>query len=176
MAAVADRVARALTPVVAAEGFDLEAVEVQPAGRRRLIRVLVDREGGVTLDNIASLTSILSVELDATDAMGEQPYVLEVSSPGVGRSLTLPRHWRRNITRLVRLKTTDGHEIVGRIVASDDEAVTLEPAGGRPGDQPEGLTETKTLAFAQISEAHVEVEFRRSAAPGDDASAGEGER
>jgi ribosome maturation factor RimP len=176
MAAVADRVARALTPVVAAEGFDLEAVEVQPAGRRRLIRVLVDREGGVTLDHIAALTSILSVELDATDAMGEQPYVLEVSSPGVGRSLSLPRHWRRNSTRLVRLKTTDGDEIVGRIMASDDETVTLEPAGGRPGDQPQGLTETKTFSFAQISEAHVQVEFRRSAAPGEDPSAAEGER
>ena len=108
MSAVAERVERALTPVVAAEGFDLEAVEVQPAGRRRLVRVLVDRDGGVTLDHIASLTSILSVALDDTNAMGEQPYVLEVSSPGVGRPLTLPRHWRRNATRLVRVTTTDG--------------------------------------------------------------------
>ena len=170
MSAVADRVERALTPVVAAEGFDLEAVEVQPAGRRRLIRVLVDRDGGVTLDDIASLTSILSLELDETNAMGEQPYVLEVSSPGVGRPLTLPRHWRRNTTRLVRVTTTEGNAIVGRIVASDDAAVTLEPAGGRPGDRPEGITVAKTLTFAEISEAHVEVEFRRSAAPSDDTS------
>ncbi|MCZ3390200.1 MAG: ribosome maturation factor RimP [Actinomycetia bacterium] len=174
MSAVADRVERALAPVVAAEGFDLEAVEVQPAGRRRLIRVLVDRDGGVTLDDIASLTLILSVELDETNAMGEQPYVLEVSSPGVGRPLTLPRHWRRNATRLVRVTTTEGDEIVGRIVVSDEVVVTLEPAGGRPGDQSDGLTETKALTFAEISEAHVEVEFRRSAAPSDDTSA-EGE-
>ncbi len=171
MSAVADRVEHALTPVVAAEGFDLEAVDVQPAGRRRLIRVLVDRDGGVTLDDIASLTSILSATLDETNAMGEQPYVLEVSSPGVGRPLTLPRHWRRNITRLVRVMTTAGDPIVGRIVISDEAGVTLEPAGGRPGDQPEGLTETKTLTFDEISEAHVEVEFRRPAALTDDASA-----
>ena len=180
MSAVADRVERALTPVVAAEGFDLEAVEVQPAGRRRLIRVLVDRDGGVTLDHIASLTSILSLELDETNAMGEQPYVLEVSSPGVGRPLTHPRHWRRNATRLVQITTAEGDAIAGRIAASDDATVTLEPAGGRPGDRPEGLTESKTLTFAEISEAHVEVEFRRSAAPSEDASgeddSGEGER
>lgn len=165
MSAVADRVERALTPVVAAEGFDLEAVEVQPAGRRRLIRVLVDRDGGVTLDHIASLTSILSVELDDTNAMGEQPYVLEVSSPGVGRPLTLPRHWRRNVTRLVQVTTTAGDDVVGRIGASDDDGFTLEPVGGRPGDRPDGLTEAKTFTYSQVTEAHVEVEFRRSADP-----------
>jgi ribosome maturation factor RimP len=174
MSAVADRVERALTPVVAAAGFDLEAVEVQPAGRRRLIRVLVDRDDGVTLDDIATLTSILSLELDETNAMGEQPYVLEVSSPGVGRPLTLPRHWRRNVTRLVRITTTEGDDIVGRIVSSDDATVMLEPPGGRPGDRPGGLTESRTLSFAEITDAHVEVEFRRSAAPSDGASA-EGE-
>ena len=165
MSAVADRVERALTPVVAAEGFDLEAVEVQPAGRRRLIRVLVDRDGGVTLDHIASLTSVLSDELDETNAMGEQPYVLEVSSPGVGRPLTLPRHWRRNATRLVRVTTSEGVDIVGRIGASDEVGVTLEPAGGRSSDQTDRLTEPQTLAYSEIGEAHVEVEFRRAAAP-----------
>jgi ribosome maturation factor RimP len=171
MSAVTDRVERALTPVVAAQGFDLEAVEVQPAGRRRLIRVLVDRDGGVTLDDIATLTSILSIELDETNAMGEQPYVLEVSSPGVGRPLTHPRHWRRNVTRLVSIRTIDGEVIVGRIASSDDATVMLEPVGGRPGDRPEGLTEAVTLTFAEISDAHVEVEFRRSGAPGVDAPA-----
>lgn len=156
MSAVANRVEQALTPVVAAEGFDLEAVEVQPAGRRRLVRVLVDRDGGVTLDHIASLTSILSTELDATDAMGEQPYVLEVSSPGVGRALTLPRHWRRNATRLVRLTTVEGAELVGRVVASDETEVTLGEVADRS---------PVTLKFSEIREAHVEVEFRRRDEP-----------
>ncbi len=166
MSAVADRVERVLTPVVAAEGFDLEAVEVQPAGRRRLVRVLVDRDGGVNLDHIASLTSTLSTTLDDTDAMGEQPYVLEVSSPGVGRPLVLPRHWRRNVSRLVRVSLADGGVVVGRVIASDDVGVTLSEVPDHPADL--------TLPYGEISEAHVEVEFNRSSSTGD--AAGEGER
>lgn len=153
MSAVAERVEQALMPVVAAEGFDLEAVEVQPAGRRRLVRVLVDRDGGVTLDHIASLTSVLSAALDDTNAMGEQPYVLEVSSPGVGRPLTLPRHWRRNARRLARVSLADGSEVTGRISSSDDAGVTLDEVA----DHPEPLV----LPYSEVSEAHVEVEFTR---------------
>jgi ribosome maturation factor RimP len=155
MPAVAERVEQALSPVVAARGFDLEAVEVQPAGRRRLVRVLVDQDGGVTLDDIASLTAELSAHLDSTDAMGEQPYVLEVSSPGVGRPLTLPRHWRRNVDRKVTLTTVDGVTLTGRISASDDQGVALTEVSG------DGSTDraSRTIAYSEISEAHVEVEF-----------------
>ncbi len=155
MSAVADRVERALTPIVTAEGFDLEAVDVQPAGRRRLVKVLVDRDGGVTLDHIASLTSVLSAALDDTNAMGEQPYVLEVSSPGVGRPLTLPRHWRRNATRLVTITLTDGEVVVGRIGSGDEVGVTLNEVAGQ--------SQARTVGFADIAEAHVEVEFNRRA-------------
>lgn len=162
MSAVADRVERTLTPVVAAEGFDLEAVEVQPAGRRRLVRVLVDRDGGVTLDHIAALTGVLSQALDDSDAMGDQPYTLEVSSPGVDRPLTLPRHWRCNAGRLVRITPVDGPEISGRIGDSDDSAVTVLLAGD--GGTP------LTLAYDTIAAAHVEVEFGHPAAgEGDEA-------
>jgi ribosome maturation factor RimP len=179
MSAVAERVESALTPVVSAAGFDLEAVEVQPAGRRRLVRVLVDRDGGVTLDHIASLTSILSLELDESNAMGEQPYVLEVSSPGVGRPLTLPRHWRRNATRVVRVTTSDGASFVGRVRDSDDAAATLEPVGGRSSqgpEGPEGLSEPRTFAYSDISEAHVQVEFGRPATPSESEPEPEPER
>jgi ribosome maturation factor RimP len=155
MPAVAERVEQALSPVVAERGFDLEAVEVQPAGRRRLVRVLVDQDGGVTLDDIASLTAELSAHLDSTDAMGEQPYVLEVSSPGVGRPLTLPRHWRRNADRKVKLTTADGVAVTGRIGPSDDQGVTLTEVDGDTSD--DGVA--RTLAYSEISEAHVEVEF-----------------
>lgn len=151
MSAVADRVERTLTPVVAAEGFDLEAVDVQPAGRRRLVRVLVDCDGGVTLDHIAALTPVLSQALDDADAMGEQPYVLEVSSPGVDRPLTLPRHWRRNAGRLVTIRLREGAPVTGRIGESDDRSVTVLPVDA---------SETPvTVAFDAIASAHVEVEF-----------------
>ena len=161
MSAVADRVEQALSPVVAERGFDLEAVEVQPAGRRRLVRVLVDQDGGVTLDDIASLTAVLSQHLDDTDAMGEQPYVLEVSSPGVGRPLTHPRHWRRNRDHKVRLTTRDGEALTGRIGDSDDMGVTLSElnvSGAKAADD-SSAGATRTLTFSEISEAHVEVEF-----------------
>jgi ribosome maturation factor RimP len=155
MSAVAERVEQALSPVVAERGFDLEAVEVQPAGRRRLVRVLVDQDGGVTLDDIASLTSILSSQLDDTDAMGEQPYVLEVSSPGVGRPLTLPRHWRRNRDRKVAFTTSDGLAFTGRIADCDDNAVTIADVAG--ADSP--IEGARTFKYSELSEAHVEVEF-----------------
>ena len=155
MSAVAERVEQALSSVVSGQGFDLEAVEVQPAGRRRLVRVLVDRDGGVTLDDIASLTKLLSDHLDATDAMGEQPYVLEVSSPGVGRPLTLPRHWRRNRDRKVKVNTVEGEVLVGRIGDSDDVGVTILELvdDGKPSDT------SRTWPYSEISDAHVEVEF-----------------
>ena len=150
MSAVAERVEQALTPVVAAEGFDLEAVEVQPAGRRRLVRVLVDRDGGVTLDHIASLTTVLSAALDDTNAMGEQPYVLEVTSPGVDRPLTLPRHWRRNVGRLVTVTTTDGHTVSGRLSGCDELGATVAGEDG-----------TQRLAYGAVDRAQVEIEFNR---------------
>jgi ribosome maturation factor RimP len=160
MSAVAERVERALTPIVTAQGYDLEGIEVQPAGRRRLLRVLVDHDDGVSLDAIAGLTSVLSAALDESGAMGEQPYVLEVSSPGVGRPLTHPRHWRRNVGRLAGVSTDDGRTLTARIVGSDDDTVTLRPIdeAGAKG-QPDGEVPTVTVALTQITEAHVEVEF-----------------
>jgi len=83
--------------------MDLESVRVGSAGRRRLLRVIVDADGGVSLDGIALVSREVSARLDATGAMGEAPYTLEVSSPGVDRPLTLPRHWRRAVGRLVRV-------------------------------------------------------------------------
>jgi ribosome maturation factor RimP len=156
MSAVADRVSQALSPVVTERGYDLEAVDVQPAGRRRLVRVLVDHDGGVTLDDIAALTSVLSQHLDDTDAMGEQPYVLEVSSPGVGRPLTMPRHWRRNRDRKVKLTTTEGRELTGRVGDSDDVSVSFTELASADGTEVEP---DRSFPFSQIAEAHVEVEF-----------------
>ena len=94
---------RLLEPIVRAAGMDLESVRVGSAGRRRLLRVIVDADGGVSLDDIALVSREVSARLDATGAMGEAPYTLEVSSPGVDRPLTLPRHWRRAVGRLVRV-------------------------------------------------------------------------
>ncbi|MFI0368383.1 ribosome maturation factor RimP [Actinomadura sp. 1N219] len=115
-----------LAPAVGEAGFDLEEVDVRPAGRRRLVRVVVDGDHGVGLDDIAAISEMASELLDAADVMGTSPYVLEVTSPGVDRPLTEPRHWRRAVGRLVVAPLTEGGQIEGRVVAADDEAVEID--------------------------------------------------
>jgi ribosome maturation factor RimP len=139
-----------LTPPLLAMGLDLEGLEITPAGRRRLLRVAVDKDGGVTMDDVADATKEVSRVLDASDAMGEQPYTLEVTSPGIDRPLTLPRHWRRNAGRLVKVRTRDGETVQGRITSNDDDAVRLD-VDGTP----------RELPLEQVAKAHVEVEFNR---------------
>lgn len=131
--ALTEQVRGVLTPGVAAAGVDLEEVEVVRAGRRRLVRVSIDKDGGVTMDDVAAVTRTVSAALDASDVMGEQSYTLEVGSPGVSRPLTEVRHWRRNVGRLVRIVPADGTEpTTARIVAvsdTDPAEVTLSLDG-----------------------------------------------
>lgn len=145
-----DALLRLLSPVVAEQGLDLEDVVVTPAGRRRLLRVVVDRDGGVELDLVATVSTAVSGTLDGSDVMGGAPYVLEVTSPGVDRPLTEPRHWRRAATRLVAVTRTDGSSMQGRVSAADDGGVTLDVEG----------TLTR-LPWAEVSGGRVQVEFNR---------------
>src|SRR5215218_62951 len=104
------QIADLLRPVLAEFDLELEAVEVIPAGKRRLLRIVVDGDGpegrGPLLDDIAEATKALSLALDESEAVGASPYTLEVSSRGVSRPLELPRHWRRNVGRMVSVTTT----------------------------------------------------------------------
>lgn len=134
---------------VAALGLDLEALELTPAGRKRVLLVALDRDGGVGIDHITEATRALSEVLDASDVMGETPYTLEVTSRGVDRPLTLPRHWRRNEGRLVRLRLADDTSVDGRIGASDDDGVDIV-----------GRTTTR-YPYDQITSALVQVELNR---------------
>ncbi len=151
--ATRDRIEAELSDPLRALGLDVEAVEITPAGKRRILRVAVDQDGGVTLDEVAEATRAVSQVLDASDVMGEQPYTLEVTSRGVDRPLTLPRHWRRNADRLVKVTTTGGEVVTGRIVESDDEAAELDVSGIR-----------RRLAFADVAKALVQIEFNRPGA------------
>ncbi|HET8970411.1 MAG TPA: ribosome maturation factor RimP, partial [Candidatus Nanopelagicales bacterium] len=139
-----------LAPVAADAGLDLEDVEVRAAGRRRLVRVLVDADERVSLDQVAEVSRRISDALDTSDLLGDQPYTLEVSSPGVDRPLTEPRHWRRNAGRLVEVTPAAGAVITGRILSSDEVGVQLDLPTGR-----------ESLAYADITRAQVQVEFRR---------------
>nr|WP_281273880.1 ribosome maturation factor RimP [Actinomadura pelletieri] len=131
--ATAAELTRLLAPAVDEAGFDLEEVDVRPAGRRRLVRVVVDADGGVDLDDIATISETASELLDTTEVMGTAPYVLEVTSPGVDRPLTEPRHWRRAVGRLVVVPLAEGGQIEGRVVAADDETVEIDVVQKRRG-------------------------------------------
>ena len=140
----------ALCDPLSALGLDLEAVELGPAGKKRVLRVAVDKDGGVTLDDIAGATRRVSEALDAGNLMGEQAYTLEVTSRGVDRPLTEPRHWRRNHDRLVRVNLHDGSQLTGRVGESDDIGVTLEVSG-----------DPRRLDYAEVAKALVQIEFNR---------------
>src|SRR6201996_3218979 len=126
------KLAGLIEPAVAAAGLDLESVRMTVAGKRRLLRVVVDSDHGVSLDDAAEVSRKVSAALDASDALGDVPYTLEVSSPGVDRPLTEPRHWRRARGRLVRVKVAGEGSVEGRLLAADADGVTLSlPAGDR---------------------------------------------
>jgi ribosome maturation factor RimP len=151
-----DAVAGLLAPVVAEVGLDLEDVELRSVGRRLVLRVLVDSETGVSLDQVAAASHAVSEALDAAEPLGDEPYTLEVSSPGVDRPLTQPRHWRRNVGRLVAITLVDGREVTGRVGSVDEEQVELEI-------DTKGRKSARTVALADVRRALVQVEFSRVA-------------
>ena len=148
------RLIELLTPAVEATGHDLEDISVSPAGKRRVVRVIIEKDGGVTLDDIATVSRGVSDLLDTAEA--EDPdllggaYVLEVSSPGVDRPLTAPRHWRRNVGRLVKATLSDGALVAGRITKADELELVLDVDG----------TE-RTLLLAEVVSGAVQVEFSK---------------
>ena len=152
------RLTEVLTPLVAAAGYDLEDLRVSAAGKRSVVRVVVDKDGGVTLDDVADISRVVSDALDVEDEADPTllgtSYVLEVSSPGVDRPLTQPRHWRRNAGRLVTATLREGAPVTGRISAADDDAVTLDVAGA-----------PRVLPYADVVKGLVQVEFSRAAEP-----------
>lgn len=146
-----------LAPVVSSQGCDLEDVEVVSAGRRSVVRVLVDRDGGIDLDLVAQVSTAVSAMLDESPTFGDSPYVLEVSSPGIGRPLSQPRHWRRAIGRLVQITTRDHRVVTGRVTTSDDDAAVVDLAGGE-----------QRISYADVADARVQVEFARKVDDSDD--------
>lgn len=148
--ATRERVAEAIGGPLSELGLDLEAVELTPAGKRRVLRVAVDQDGGINLDDVAEATRVVSDVLDASDVMGEQPYTLEVTSRGVDRPLELERHWRRNVDRLVKVTLVEGGQFAGRVVEAGEESVTLDVDG-----------ESKDLPYADVAKALVQIEFNR---------------
>lgn len=154
------QIADLLAPVLAQFALELEAVEVVPAGKRRLLRIVVDGDGpqgrGPLLDDIAEASTAISNALDASDAAGQAAYTLEISSRGVSRPLELPRHWRRNHGRLVAVTTTAGEALTGRVRSTDEQQVLLDVAGVE-----------RALPLADVAKALVQLELNRPATAGE---------
>jgi ribosome maturation factor RimP len=134
-----------IEPVIAEAGYDLEDVSLSRAGRRHVVRVLVDADGGINLDGVALVSREISNALDAAEESGAEmlagEYQLEVSSPGVDRPLTLPRHWRRNVGRLVAV-----NGLTGRVTAADDDGIVLDD---------------REIRYADLGPGKVQIEFKR---------------
>jgi ribosome maturation factor RimP len=157
-----------LEPAVTTAGYDLEELVVRPVGQRSVVRVVVDRDEGVSLDDVADLSRTLSEVLDTeAEALGRSPYVLEVTSPGVDRPLTAPRHWRRNVGRLVSVAVGPAsarEQLTARVVRVGDDGVVLavEKGGTKKGQVRKAAGE-RTVGWAELGEARVQVEFTRPA-------------
>ena len=160
-----------LEPVLVALGLVVEDISVTPAGRRRLVRVLVDTDISeleptdtasavptLSLDDVAEATRAVSDALDTTDVMGAAPYVLEVSSPGVGRRLTSREQLRRQVGRLVEVTHAGGSD-TGRLTEVGTDTLALEV----PATKKEPAR-TVTLELGGVDHAVVQVEFRRTGA------------
>jgi ribosome maturation factor RimP len=156
-----------IASVVGEAGFDLEELVEQRIGARVLLRVVVDGEEGISLDDIAEVSRAVSAALDEAElarpgVFGDQAYDLELSSPGVSRPLTLPRHWRRARGRLVKATGPDGAELTGRVLDTTDEQVTLLVSTVKKLGQKPVETE-QTFALTDLTKAKVQVEFNRAA-------------
>jgi ribosome maturation factor RimP len=141
-----------VTPIVGQCGAQLEDVTIRNAGKRRLVRVVVDEVGGLSLDRVAEISRAVSRALDGSDVLGNSPYVLEVTSPGVGRPLTLARHWAGALGRLVEVKFRDGRVVTGRVSSGAPESAVLDVQ-----DSP------MEVRYADVARAAVQVEFSRIA-------------
>jgi ribosome maturation factor RimP len=156
--AIRSQLSDLLLPVVGAAGLDLEDVTVSRAGSRSVVRVVVDGDHGLDLDTVAEVSRRISAVLDEAGDVLRGAYVLEVTSPGVDRPLTAPRHWRRARTRKVRVQLTDGREVIGRVQEASED----------PTGSAELLTEggPVRIGYAEVRRATVEVEFSPAGADG----------
>ncbi|WP_043534200.1 ribosome maturation factor RimP [Actinomyces polynesiensis] len=139
-----------LEGVVAGAGLALDSVVELHQNGTAVVRVVVDvagDDGEVDSDTLAEVSRAVSKAMDAADPIDGE-YVLEVSTPGAERELTLPRHWRRALGRLVRIRLREGGTLTGRLREVGEDTVTVEVDG-----------EPTTIALGNVKKARPRVEF-----------------
>ncbi|WP_206790460.1 ribosome maturation factor RimP [Amycolatopsis sp. MtRt-6] len=147
---LASRLQPIVAEAVTAAGFDLDSFEVQQAGRRQLVKVVVDADDGVGLDEVAEVSRKVSAALDENDHVLASAYTLEVTSPGLDRPLTQQRHWRRARFRLVKVTPADGEAFIGRVGHAGEHAARVLEGG-----------KIRDVRYADVAKAVVEIEFKQ---------------
>ena len=143
-----------LTPAVENAGFYLEEVQITSPGNHRTIICVVDGIKPLNMDEVTVVSRVISEILDTAPVVGDEPFTLEVTSPGVDRPLTLPRHWTKNLTRLIKMTMNDGSVLTARLNAfNETHAQLVENIKGR--------MKNHEVAFADLKKAVVEIEFNR---------------
>lgn len=143
-----------ISPAVTEAGFYLEEVQIASPGSHRTVTCVVDGPTPLDLDQVTVVSRVISELLDSADFMGETPFTLEVTSPGVDRPLTEVRHWTKNLTRLIKTTLNDGTVIIGRLTEFNETSATLV-------ENIKGRIKTHSVAFSDIKRAVVEIEFNR---------------
>ena len=141
-----EQVLAVITPAIESLGFYVEDITITSAGKRSMLTVIVDGDTHLSLDQVTVATKAISEIVENLPTLGNNPFTLEVTSPGLDRPLTKPRHWRKNQDRLIKIVLNDGKEINGRIKDSTESAVTVDD---------------KSINFADIKRATLEVEFKK---------------
>ena len=152
--ALKDQISELVTPAVSDLGFYLEDVHVATPGNHRIVTCIVDGDASLNLDQVTSVSRVISELLDGAAFMGETPFTLEVTSPGVDRPLTQPRHFAKNVDRLLKIIKLDGSEVTGRILSNTDHDVTLTVLIKKESTE-------QTVLLSDIKRAVVEIEFNR---------------
>jgi ribosome maturation factor RimP len=152
--ALTDSIAELIEPAVTAQGFYLEEVQLVSPGKHRIVTCIVDGEISLNLDQVTAVSRAISELLDEAPIMGDTPFTLEVTSPGVDRPLTKPRHFAKNVDRLLKITKTDGEVVTGRITSNTESEVVLIVVSKKE-------TTEVTVAISDIKRAVVEIEFNR---------------
>ena len=144
--ALKDQIFELVAPLVDKAGLVLEDVQVQTPGKNRFVTIMIDSETGLNLDQVTDISRLVGETMDKAPFMGDTPYTLEVTTPGVDRPLTAPRHFKKNVDRLVKITKNDGTQVKGRISSADEDSVTLDNA---------------SINYSEIKRAIIEIEFNR---------------
>ena len=141
-----EEISAVITPALSDLGFYLEDITITSAGRRSMLTVIVDGDTHLSLDQVTVATKAISEIVENIQSLGQAPFTLEVTSPGLDRPLTKPRHWRKNIDRLVKIVLLDGKEIKGRVKDATEISATIDE---------------QVVKFSDIKRATLEIEFKQ---------------